>query len=64
MEILVTVDPRECIAGEPCLALASGQFQIGAAGYSSPTRAAWTADEPLELRDAETSAIMVEAEEG
>jgi ferredoxin len=66
MEIRVTVNPRKCAANQMCGIVAPGMFELGALGYSRPTRESWTeADLPM-LREAEencpTGAILVEVE--
>jgi ferredoxin len=53
------------MANQECMRLAPGMFELGAAGYSRPTRDTWTDADLPALREAEencpTAAIVVEA---
>jgi ferredoxin len=64
MEILVTVNPRKCVANQTCQRMAPGKFELGSAGYSRPTSDSWTELDLPALREAEencpTGAIRVE----
>jgi ferredoxin len=67
VKVVVTVDPRACVANQTCLRTAPGLFELDPEGYSRPTRSEFTeADLPL-LEEAEdscpTGAIRVEIEE-
>ena len=67
MRVVVTVDPRTCVANQTCLRTAPGLFELVPEGHSQPTRSEFAeADLPL-LREAEdscpTGAIRVETEE-
>ena len=67
MKVVVTVDPRTCVANRTCLRTAPGLFELDPEGYSQPTRSEFTeADLPL-LEEAEdscpTGAIRIEIEE-
>ena len=67
MKVVVTVDPRICVANQTCLRTAPGLFELLPEGHSQPTRSEFAeADLPL-LREAEdscpTGAIRVEIEE-
>ena len=64
MEILVTVNPRKCMANQMCKRFAPGFFELGAAGYARPTRDNWMPTDLEALRAAEdncpTGAITVQ----
>jgi ferredoxin len=64
MEILVTVNPRKCMANQRCVRSAPGMFELGAAGYSRPTKDNWSHSDLEALHAAEdncpTGAIKVE----
>jgi ferredoxin len=64
LQILVTVDHRKCMANQTCSRLAPGMFELGAAGYSRPTRSNWDEPDLPALRSAEencpTGAVRVE----
>lgn len=67
MKIVVTVDPRKCVANQTCLRTAPGLFELVPEGRSRPTRSEFAeADLPL-LQEAEdscpTGAIRVEIDE-
>ncbi len=67
MKVVVTVDPRTCVANRTCLRTAPSLFELKPEGYSQPTRSEFTeADLPL-LEEAEdscpTGAIRIEIEE-
>jgi ferredoxin len=67
VQILVTINPRKCMANQMCSRLAPGMFELGAAGYSRPTRSEWASSDLAALRAAEencpTGALTVEAAE-
>jgi ferredoxin len=65
--ILVTVNPRKCMANQVCSKLAPQLFKLGEAGYSQPTKREWDEADLQLLREAAdncpTGAITVEVEE-
>lgn len=67
-KVVVTVDPRRCVASQTCLRTAPGLFTILPEGHSQPTRPDFTeADVPC-LEEAEdscpTGAIRLELVDG
>ena len=67
MRVVVTVDPRACVANQTCLRTAPGLFELLPEGHSQPTRSEFTEAELQFLEEAEdscpTGAIRVEIEE-
>jgi len=68
VKVVVTVDPRLCVANQMCVRTAPGLFELVPEGHSHPTRSEFTEADLQVLRDAEdscpTGAIRVEIEEG
>ena len=68
MKVVVTVDPRLCVANQMCIRTAPGLFELLAEGRSQPTRSAFTESELPLLYEAEencpTGAIRVDVEDG
>jgi ferredoxin len=67
MTILVTVNPRKCMANQVCTRIAPQLFKLGDAGYSQSSKSECDLADLPQLREAEescpTGAITVEVEE-
>jgi ferredoxin len=67
VKVVVTVDPRTCVANQTCLRTAPGLFELVPEGHSQPTRSEFTEADLQLLEEAEdscpTGAIRVEIEE-
>ncbi len=68
MKIVVTVDPRRCVANQTCLRTAPGLFMLLPEGHSQPTRSDFTQTDLPSLEEAEdscpTGAIRLEITDG
>jgi ferredoxin len=67
VKVVVTVDPRACVANQACKSAAPGLFELVPNGYSQPTRNDFEESDLPSLYEAEdhcpTGAIRVEIEE-
>jgi ferredoxin len=55
MKIVVTVDPRRCVANQTCMRTAPGLFALLPEGRSQPTRSEFTEGDVPFLEEAEDS---------